>query len=103
MARGLSTPETVIPAALERARLPGGDSEAALAALEEHGDRTGHDLRLRARFGLWELTGEVTHLAEAHRMLRHLIDHAPEDCRETMIENVPLHRDIAAAWEELGA
>ncbi|MHC4469855.1 MAG: hypothetical protein ACYS99_02730 [Planctomycetota bacterium] len=34
-----------------------------------------------------------------HRFLRYLVDHAPEEHRETMIENVPLHRDIVAAWE----
>jgi hypothetical protein len=28
--------------------------------------------------------------------------HAPEDCRDSMIENVPLHRDIMKAWEEHG-
>ena len=24
-------------------------------------------------------------------------DHAPEECRDSMIENLPLHRDIMAA------
>ncbi len=28
--------------------------------------------------------------------------HAPEDCRDSMIENVLLHRDIMKAWEEHG-
>ena len=32
-------------------------------------------------------------------LLMEMRDHAPDDCRESMIENVPLHRDIAAAWE----
>ena len=36
------------------------------------------------------------HLA-AHRLLSHLRDHAPEEHRETMIENVPLNRDIHRA------
>jgi len=58
---------------------------------------------MEARFLLWRATDDPAHLAEAHRLLRHLRDHAPEEYRETMIENVPLHRDIMAAWEEHGA
>jgi hypothetical protein len=42
------------------------------------------------------------HLAEAHRLLRHLHDHAPEDCRDSAMENVPLHREIMRAWDEHG-
>jgi hypothetical protein len=39
-------------------------------------------------------------IEKAHELLCHARDHAPEDCRETMIENVKLHRDIMCAWEE---
>jgi len=28
----------------------------------------------------------------------HLRDHAPEDYRESILENVPLHREIVAAF-----
>jgi hypothetical protein len=31
-----------------------------------------------------------------------LLGHGAEDCRTSMIENVPLHRDIMRAWEEYG-
>ena len=44
----------------------------------------------------------MSHLDEAHRLLQHLRDHAPEEYRDTMVENVPLHRDIAAAWAAQG-
>ena len=44
----------------------------------------------------------TAHLEEGHRLLRFMRDHAPEDCRDSMIENVPLHRDIMKAWEEHG-
>ncbi|MHC4472480.1 MAG: hypothetical protein ACYS99_16135 [Planctomycetota bacterium] len=47
--------------------------------------------------------GDPAHLKEAHGLFCHLRDHAPEEYRETMIENVPLHRDITQAWEEHGA
>ncbi len=55
---------------------------------------------MRARFLLFKATSDRDHLAEAHRLLVFARDHAPEEYRETMIENVPLHRDIVAAWEE---
>ena len=29
-------------------------------------------------------------------------DHSPEEYRDTMLQNVPLHRDIMKAWEEHG-
>jgi hypothetical protein len=32
----------------------------------------------------------------------HLRDHAPEEYRGSMIENVPLHRNVMKAWEEHG-
>ena len=57
---------------------------------------------MEARFRLWGLTQDKEHLVEAHRLLAHLRDHAPEDCRESMIEHVPLHRDIVQAWDEHG-
>jgi hypothetical protein len=54
---------------------------------------------MQARFLLWKATNAPTHLEEAKRLLDFARDHAPEEYRETMIANVPLHRDIMAAWE----
>jgi hypothetical protein len=102
LAEELPAPNLILVAAVERARLPDGDIEAALAALAEHEERVGPDEKTNARFRLWELTRDKLHLEEAHRLLMFMRDHAPEDCRETMIENVPLHRDIMKAWEEHG-
>ena len=69
-----------------------------MSALAEHEARTEFPDRLSARFRLWELTGDRKHLDEAHRLLGFMRDHAPEEDRDSMIENVPLHRDIMAAW-----
>ncbi|MHC5044743.1 MAG: serine/threonine-protein kinase [Planctomycetota bacterium] len=80
----------------------GGDAAAVAAALEEQADAMRGEQRMRARFLLWRATGDRSHLIEAHRLLTHMHDHAPEDCRTPMIENVPLHRDITRAWEEQG-
>ena len=102
LAREMGSPGTILAATVERARLPGGNAKAALAALAEHEERVGHVGRMYARFRLWELTQDKTHLTEAHRLLVHLRDHAPEQVRESMIENVPRHRDIVKAWGEHG-
>ena len=93
---------SILAATVERARLPAGDVDAALAALAEHEERVPHAGRMNARFRLWELTQDQTHLAEAHRLLDHMRANAPEEDRDSIIENVPLHRDIVKAWEEHG-
>ena len=56
--------------------------------------------KMEARFLLFKATKDAAQLEEAHRLLTYLSDHAPEEYRETMIKNVPLHRDIASAWKE---
>ena len=96
----IGSPITIVLSSVELARLPGADPEAALTALEEHGGHVRHADRMDARFRLWELTGNRTHLDEAHRLLEHLRDHAPEEARVSMIENVPLHFAIMRAWED---
>jgi len=58
--------------------------------------------RMQARWKLWRMTGDRPHLEEAWRMLRHLRDNAPEESRQSLMERVPLHRDIAAAAGEAG-
>ena len=85
------------------ARLHDGDADAARVAFEEFDQRLEVQARMEARFLLWRATSDPTDLAEAHRLLQHLRDHAPEEYRDTMVENVPPHRDIAAAWAEHGA
>jgi len=102
LAGELKSPDVILGAAIERARLAGGDIQAALAAFAEHEERVGADEKTNARFRLWELTSDKTHLEEAHRLLCYARDHSREDCRTSMIENVPLHRDITRAWEEHG-
>jgi tetratricopeptide (TPR) repeat protein len=70
-----------------------GDAAGARAALEEHGTAAGARTCMEAHFRI----GEVE---KAHELLMHLREHAPEDCRESMIENVPLHREIMEAWND---
>jgi tetratricopeptide (TPR) repeat protein len=102
LAKDLQIPNLILAATVERARLPDGDPEAALAALREHEERATHRTRMNARFRLWELTGDRTHLEEAHRLLNFARDHAAEDCRTSIVRNVPLHREILRAWTDHG-
>jgi hypothetical protein len=102
LARESRNPGTILTATIARAGLPDGDVEAAVAALVEHEEGLEHRVKMNARFRLWELTRDRAHLDEAHRLLEHLRDHAPDEDREMLIANVPLHRDIMLAWEKLG-
>ncbi|MHC4469426.1 MAG: serine/threonine-protein kinase [Planctomycetota bacterium] len=98
-ARECGDPAAIVLAACQLAILPGGDAADAASALDEHEPRLEFVARMQARFQLWKATGDRTHLEEAWRLHRHLVDHAPEEDRESMVENVPLHRDILAARE----
>ncbi|MHC4973898.1 MAG: serine/threonine-protein kinase [Planctomycetota bacterium] len=81
------------------AEVPDGDVDAARDALRRCEDRISVPGTMECRFSLWRAAQDPADLEEAHRLLEHLVEHAPEDCHASMIENVPLHRDIAAAWE----
>ncbi len=79
------------------AALPGGDITAARELLRSREETLPFSDRMRARFLLWQAAGDPADLAEAKRLLQYLVDHAPEQYRRSMIENVRLHREIAAA------
>jgi tetratricopeptide (TPR) repeat protein len=87
---------------LEGLARPGAMVAAALAALSAHEGRAEVKEAMRARFLLWQATRDLAHLAEARRRLDYLVEHAPPDCRESMLANVRLHREIAAAAREHG-
>lgn len=97
VARRVDSPNDIALATCMAASLPGGDPAAAAKTLEDLGTRPWHVARMEARWWLWKATEDPAHLAESWRLLRHLRDHAPEEYRVSMMERVPLHRDIAAA------
>jgi tetratricopeptide (TPR) repeat protein len=84
------------------AALPEGDVSRARDELAAREERAEFAWRLEARLALWRATKDPDHLAEAHRLLEYMRDHAPEEYRDSMVENVPLHREVAAAWAEHG-
>jgi len=46
--------------------------------------------------------GDPAESAEARRALDHLVEHAPEEWGESMLNEVRLHREILEAWAERG-
>ncbi len=89
-------------AACRLALLPDGDAAAAKSVFEEFENRLEYTEKLEALHCLWQATEDRTHLEEAHRLLMDAREHAPAEYRDTMLQNVPLNRDIMKAWEEHG-
>ncbi len=97
--------EMEVPAASVRgacllALLPGGDAGAAVEAWERYAPGLGKSDAMEFRFLLWRVTKERAHLEAAHGLLEEFREQAPEEYRDTMVENVPLHRDVVKAWAE---
>ena len=70
------------------------DADAARAAYREHHERTSFLEALECSFWIHQVTGEPEFLAEARRRLRYLVENAPERYRDSMVERVPLYREI---------
>jgi len=85
-----------------RALLPTGDADAARKAVTDAAERMEFAPRMEAYYLLWQATGDKDQLAKAHDMLMHLREHAPAEYHDSLMTNVPLHRDIAAAWAAEG-
>jgi tetratricopeptide (TPR) repeat protein len=100
LAREIPLPRIELASLAHLATLPGGDAGPVLAALAAHGDRAELQTRMHACLVLWRTTHDRAHLDEARRLLDFTLDNSPPDCRETMLANVRLHRDVAAAWRE---
>jgi hypothetical protein len=80
------------------ALLGSGQAESAASAFEARDSRLMYSHRIECAFLLWKLTGDRAHIEKAHRLLVGLQESAPAEYRQTMISNVPLYRDIQAAW-----
>jgi len=102
LGRDLDSSCTVALSSALLALLPGAESAPAVEDFEDHEEHLDHFDRMKVRFLLFRATGGAAHLEEAHRLLCSVRDHAPEEYQETIVSNVPLHRDIMAAWEEHG-
>jgi tetratricopeptide (TPR) repeat protein len=97
--REINAPAAFVPAGALLACLNPAGLRSALAALKEHESRLDPSSRMLTRFLLYRATSDPAHVEEAYRILQVLRERAPEIYRESMIERVPLHREIVAAWE----
>ena len=98
VATKIGAPSEIVLATVVLCSLPGSESvSSALASFAKYGGRISHRNRMTARYFLWKGTGDRTHLDEAHRLLMYLRDHSAPEYRETILERVPLHREICAA------
>jgi tetratricopeptide (TPR) repeat protein len=102
IARELALPDVLVGALCHLATFPGGDVAAAADAVQSYGARIPLQQRMEARHLLWQATHDRAHLAEAKRLLDFMVEHAPPECRESMVANVRLHREIVAAAKEAG-
>lgn len=83
------------------ALLPAGSPAAAFEELAAAGPAADHR---QIRWLLWQATGDRAHLAGAKELLDRTLSRTPRHCRESMLTNVRVHREIlAAAKEHLGA
>jgi hypothetical protein len=98
--REIQEPDLTALCACCRSLLPDGDATMAAATLREHETQLTRYSNVECRYLLWRGSGERSHLEEAHRLLGQFREHAPEEYRESMVENVPLHRNIMRAWAE---
>ncbi len=76
---------------------------AALDALKRAGGCVDHETRLEAHFLLWKATGESGFLTAAKEALDRAAEHAPVAYRTSLIEQVPLHREITGAAAQSGS
>ena len=79
------------------ALIAGADPEPARALLAE--GKLSIAAKMETYFLLWQAGQDKADLDEAHRLLQHLCEGSPEEHRTSMVENVPLHSEIAAAWQ----
>ncbi|MHC4469493.1 MAG: ATP-binding protein, partial [Planctomycetota bacterium] len=99
-AREMGSGPSICQASALLCQLDPDAAASALESFEEHKDSLGQSERMEISFLLHVATKDPEHLEEAHRLLVFRRDRAPEEHRETMIANVPLHREILEAWED---
>jgi tetratricopeptide (TPR) repeat protein len=78
-------------------------ADAARATFREHHEKSPHLEAMECAFRIYQATGDPELLGEACRRLDHLVAHAPEEYRETMVGRVTLYRGIREATEALPA
>jgi tetratricopeptide (TPR) repeat protein len=78
---------------------PLGNVPAAAAAVIEHEDKMAKPSQVLTRYSLYRATHDPADLEKAYQGLMFLRNHVGDAYRERIIQNVPKHREIVAAWE----
>jgi tetratricopeptide (TPR) repeat protein len=99
IAARLGLPDAIAFCSCALARLGVLDADTARHELAAQLERTNRLTRLAAQWNLWHATGDAEHLTAAKEVLGALCAGSPPEVRDSMLGNVPLHRDIVAAWE----
>jgi tetratricopeptide (TPR) repeat protein len=102
LARAIHAPGVETLASCELALLPGGDAADAQAVFAANEERLDSEEGLRARLLLWKATGDRAHLVEAKRLLDEATAHVDEETRASMLANLRVNREIAAAAKAAG-
>ena len=89
----LGTPDTIVAAAAYLTRV-GGDPAIAREAFETYAGRLRVHDEMEARMALWRATKDEDQLDAANQLHKLLLANAPEECRDAMVENLRLHREI---------
>jgi hypothetical protein len=82
--------------------LPGADPSDALSAFAAQEERLEAEERLAARHLLWRATGDRTHLVAAKRLLDESVANVDAETRASMLANLRVNREIAAAAKAAG-
>jgi tetratricopeptide (TPR) repeat protein len=99
LAREIDVPGEVVLAAARLSTLTGGNLEEARKDLAFYGGRLRVEEMMEARYLLYLAGQDTADLARAFELLAGLVENAPAECRESMIQNVPLHRVIMLKGE----
>jgi tetratricopeptide (TPR) repeat protein len=96
----LGAPDLIALSACLLATLPGGSPEDAAKRVIEIEEQLGAMDRLEARYHLWRATSDEEHLEAAHDLLLRIRSGSPAEYRDTMLEHVPLYRQVRTAWRK---
>jgi len=104
IARRIGASNEIAITSARLATLPDATGPAdALAAFSAHAPRMNCRDWMAAHYYLWQATGHRSHLEAAHARLLLVCEHASPAYRQSIVEGIPLHREIAAAFRELTA
>jgi tetratricopeptide (TPR) repeat protein len=103
LAAASDTASAIALAACHRALCEPDHAAAAAEAFAAEAPRLDAGDRLLAHYLLWRGTGEPAHLVEARRLLDAAAASTPEALRESMLTQVPLHRDIVRKSDAAGS